>query len=173
MAVKHTQEANDVALSSSQTPQAGLLFPVQNNADVVTTDKTAIMVGSASITGSLEEYLAVETYFCCTTVQTGLLNNSAVGKLQSVIARHISPALRYDSAGRNFKSLETMMSATNTFAALTDKLDQLGIDIEVKNDLTEDLRHLSQALIELFETSRGPYGESSQSEADFLMCKDT
>ena len=54
-----------------------------------------------------------------------------------------------------------MVSATNTLAALTEKLDQLGMDIEVKNDLTEDLRHLSRALIELFEISTGQYGESS------------
>ncbi|KAF8442688.1 hypothetical protein BGX38DRAFT_1144065 [Terfezia claveryi] len=122
-------------------------------------NNTAIRTDSASNTGSLEEYLAVEKYFQCTAVQTGPLKgthrNKAVKTLLKVIAGHMPTAtevaLSHDTPGRNFKNLETMMSVANTLAVLTEKLEHLEIGTEVKNDLDEGLTNLSHALIKLFE----------------------
>jgi len=185
---KRTNIARPVAPSDTQIPRTDPRLPAPNNTDGITSstncevavaentegpqstgkeETTAIgRADSVSITGSLEEYLAVETYFRCTAVQSGLPRgahrNPTVKKLRGVIAGHIptaTGALRHDSTGRNFKSLEIMMSATNTLAALTEKLEYLDIGSEVKNDLAGDLRNLSQALIELFGMEKEGAGE--------------
>ncbi|RPB22470.1 hypothetical protein L211DRAFT_850510 [Terfezia boudieri ATCC MYA-4762] len=183
-----------VAPSNTQSPGVGPQLPAPNNAGtyvitepIGTNCKAAVAVNTErpqpagkenntairADTGSLEEYLAVETYFRCTAVQTGPLKaahrNKAVKTLLKVIAGHIPTAtdvaLSQDSAGRKFKNLETMMSATNTLAVLTEKVEQLEIGTEVKNVLDEGLTNLSHALIELFEVSSAPYRQNSEGVA--------